>query len=338
MNRAQKLADRLNKTYGDDSAGTGNKIYKLNVIPTGILSLDYALGTGGWPRGQITEVYGAPDVGKTSILGLGAIRNAQAQGLICGIIALEPSFDPEWAIKNGVDPDQVVIARPNTGEQAFQILHSLIADDNHVDFVIFDSIGAVLRGTEQELDGKMAMGGQSGLITWGIKRIVMPAFKNNVGVMLLNQVRDNMTSHIAGLVESPGGHALKHSAAIRVHLKNLGSPIKAKHAGEDVIVGREVVADIKRNKLHEGSNHRAAFTFYQMDTADHPVGIDQTSDILATAIRTGVITKEGSWYKHPSFPGDKGIFGKPAVNKFFSENTSLIDEIRARVLEKVVTS
>lgn len=339
MNQMEKLAEKLNKS-GNQVASMGSTVHKLNVIPTGVLSLDYALGTGGWPRGQLIEVFGKPDVGKTSVLGLGAIRNAQQLGLNCCIIALEPNFDPKWATKNGVNCDELLILRPDNGEDAFDLLHT-VTNDGSVGFVLFDSIGAILKKSETDEHGKMTMGGQSNLITWGVKNVVMPAWKNNVCVMFLNQVRDNMSSHISGLVESPGGWALKHSAAIRVELKNLGTPIKVKYESQDVIVGREVVADIRRNKMHEGSNHRAAFTFYQMETDEYKVGVDHVADMLATGTRTGVLLKSGAWYSHPVFPqnasGEHKLQGRPAVESFVDANPKAMDQIRKDILSKVVS-
>src|SRR4051812_46314555 len=115
---ASKEAARLEEKYGLKAGSVGSKKFKLNVVPTGSLALDYELGTGGWPLGHPVEIFGPPDIGKSSVIGFNAIRNAQNQGLLCGIIALEPGFDPDWALKNNVDPSTVVVARPDNGEEA----------------------------------------------------------------------------------------------------------------------------------------------------------------------------------------------------------------------------
>lgn len=330
--RAQQEAARIERKFGLKAGSTGAESFKLNVIPTGSLALDYALGTGGWPLGHPVEVFGPPDIGKSSVIGFNAIRIAQANGLLCGIVAMEPSFDPEWAVQNGVDPEGVVIGRPDHGEDAFQMLYDWVTGDL-VDLIVFDSIGAVLKETEAKEDGKPNQGGQSSLITWGVKRILTPCWKNNKCVIFLNQVRDDMRSRIPGMVESPGGHALKHSASMRVEMKSTGSPFKAKIEGEDVVIGRTLVAVIKRNKLSEGSNRRAEFDFYQLETEEHPIGIDWAKDVIATAIRTQAISKGGAWYSHPTFPGEKHqLQGRDAVEEFLIETPKALERIRDEVL------
>lgn len=330
---------RLDKNYGFKTGALASQEYKLNVVPTGILALDYALGTGGWPLGHPVEVFGPPDIGKSSVLGFNAIKQAQKEGKTCGIIALEPSFDKEWAIKNGIDPELVIIARPDTGEDAFAILHDWVTGDI-IDFILFDSVGAVLREKEQDTNGKANVGGQSSLITWGIKRILVPAWKNNKGVILLNQVRDNMNSRIPGLVDSPGGWALKHSCPIRVELKP-GRDRYTERSGtgkdaHDVIVGRQIVAIVQRNKLSEGTQHRARFDFYQKEVEDHPLGVDATADLLATATRTNVIEKAGAWYRHEVFPEGQ-LNGKKAVDEFVKENPEVVDDLRKQVLDVMLS-
>lgn len=332
-NKAQQEAARLEKKFGHKTGAVGSEDFQLNVVPTGSLALDYALGTGGWPLGHPVEVFGAPDIGKSSVIGFSAIKNAQKMGLLCGIIALEPGFDQEWAYKNGVDPETVVIARPDNGEVAFEILHDWV-QDNVVDFIVFDSIGAVVAEMERKEGAKVKVGGQSPLITMGVKRILTPAWKHNKGVIFLNQQRDDMNSRIPGVKTSPGGNAIHHSAAIRVHLKSSGSPFKTTIEGDDIVIGRTLVAIVKRNKLAEGTNKRAEFDFYQMDTEESTVGIDSAKDIVATAMRTGVIEKAGGYYRHPVFPGEKHqLQGKDAVYDFLLESDAAVERIRQEVLK-----
>lgn len=334
--KAQQEAARLERKFGHKAGATGSETYKLNVIPTGSLALDYALGTGGWPKGHPVEVFGPPDIGKSSVIGLSAIRNAQAEGGLCGIVALEPGFDKNWATKNGVDPDGVVIGRPDNGEDAFSMLFDWVKSDL-IDFILFDSIGAVLREAETSDEGKPAAMGQSALITWGIKRILTPCWKNNKGLIMLNQVRDDTKSRIAGLVDSPGGHALKHSAAVRVQLKQAGPPMKARVEGEDVVIGRSLVAVIKRNKLAEGSDRRAEFDYYQMETDNHDIGIDWAKDVISTAIRSGVIKKGGAWYRHPSFPGEEHrIQSKDSVAEYLQTQPEALEKIRTDVIAAMI--
>lgn len=337
---AVKEAKRLEQKFGHKAGAIGSTAEKLDVIPTGILALDYALGTGGWPRGQVVEVFGPPDIGKSSVLGFSAIRNAQARGMLCGIVAMEPNFDPQWAYKNGVEPETVVIGRPNNGEEAFAMLHDWVRGDSPVDFILFDSIGAVLKQIEigdEKKEGKPNQGGQSNLITWGIKAALMPVWKNRKSVMLLNQVRDNMKSPIPGQVESPGGWALKHSATMRVQLKPAGGAIEKGSGENKVMIGQKLVAVVQRNKMNEGSRRRAEFYFYQMNTEDHPLGIDMPEDVRNTAIRTQVIKRAGGYYSHPSFPGEKHqIQSKESVDEFLLENPDAVETIRNDVIHAML--
>jgi recombination protein RecA len=340
--QAKAEAERLEKKFGSKVGATGTTKFEFGSIPTGSLALDYALGTGGWPVGHPIEVYGPRDIGKSSIIGLNAIKNAQAQGKLCGVVAIEPGWDEEWAIKNGVDPDGVIIARPDSGEQAFEILHDW-ANDTIVDFMLLDSIGAILKESEisgqrkQAGEAKANVGGASQLITWGMKGLLMPTWKNQKCVMVLNQIRDDMGARYPGQVKTPGGRNLEHTCAVIVRLKQQGSPIKEKFPEEEdkIIVGRDLVAIIERNKLSEGSDRRAEFTYYQMDTPTHKVGIDSGPDVARTAIRTKVVSKHGGWYHHSTFPDGK-LNGMDSVTKFIVENPDCKEEIRKQVLAAMV--
>lgn len=339
VTKARAEAARLEKKFGHKTGAVGSDEYQLSVVPTGILALDYALGTGGWPLGHPVEVFGAPDIGKSSVIGFSAIKNAQRQGMLCGIIALEPGFDPEWAYKNGVDPATVVIARPDTGEVAFQILYEWVKEQI-VDFIVFDSIGAIVSEVEQKDEAKSRVGGQSKLITDGVKRILTPVWKHNKGVLFLNQQRDDMNARVPGMKTSPGGNAVHHSAAIRVWLKQAGKPFKTIVDGDEFVIGKTMVASIERNKLSEGSKKRAEFDFYQADSKESVVGIDQGKDVVVTGIRTKVIEKAGAYYRHPSFPADKNgthqIQSKDSVYDYLLENEKAVDIIRQEVINKML--
>lgn len=331
--RLAEEVTRLDKKFGHKTGGLGSDIYHLNVVPTGVLALDYALQIGGWPLGHAVEVYGPPDIGKTSSIGYNAIASAQRQGKLCGIIALEPGFDQDWAVKNGVNPEMVAIARPSTGEDAFTILHEWVTGDL-IDFILFDSIGAVLKATETGAEGKPMQGGQSSLITWGVKRIMQPLWKSNKTVIFLNQIRDDMNARYAGQVDSPGGHALKHCVSIRVQLRP-GRERYYEGSGDDaVLVGKQLIAVVKRNKLAEGTDIRAVFDFYQKDTDDHSVGVDAFADITNTCTKAGIITRSGGWYQHPFFPDGK-LQGKVKIAAFLEENPEIADQLREEVLHSI---
>lgn len=331
---------RMEKKWGQRSADIGSTRVKQNVVPTGISALDYALGIGGYPRRFMTEIFGPPDVGKSSILGITAMVNAQKEGMTPGIVALEPGFDPEWAERHGLDTDNLLICRPDDGQQAFQMLYDWVIGDL-VDFIIFDSIGAVLRESEvdEKTTGPAAMG-QAGLITWGLKRCVMPLWKKNKCLVLINQVRDDQKSRISGLLDSPGGHALKHSCPVRLQVKFGKERWYGKdHDGDEsynYTNGQNIVVAIKRNKMSEGTGKRAQFDYFYEEVDGRPFGIDTTADILATALRSGVIKRAGAMYRHPLFPLSKGgenqVTGTEGVKQFFKDNPKSVDILRNEMM------
>lgn len=328
----ENLAAALEKSYGKGAAVRGGLQRALRAIPTGSLALDYELGTGGWPLGYLVGVFGPRDIGKSSMIGLNSIRNAQAMGMNCAIIAMEPNFDAAWAEKNGVNVDELLITYPTTGEEAFAILHKLLRSEA-VDLIIFDSIGALASESEMAEDGKPRQGGQAGLITWGVKVAAPLAYRNNVCVILLNQVRDNMKSRIPGVVQQPGGHALEHHESIIVQLKRGGTPFTVKQSGTDVQIGLPIVAHIVRNKMSEGSGKKAVFDYFSTETEDYPFGIDSASDVINTAIRTGVIKKAGSYYEAPN--GHR-VQGQKAMAEYLGENVEVLHEIREAVLQAML--
>lgn len=330
--QAQGLEARFNKKYGDKAAVTGRGAFTSeDAIPTPILSLDYALGTGGWPRGVSIEVYGVNHLGKTALFGYGSIAQAQKQGLLTAIIAVEPDFDEDWAIKNGVDPDMNLVLRPDNGEEAFGMLKDLV-EDGTCKFILFDSIGALSADKEIESDKPQAFGNSS-LITWGVKRVAMRAFKNDITIMYLNQVRDNTKARIPGLVESPGGHALKHVCAIRIHIKPGGTPYTVMVNGEKMGVGRNIVASFKKNKAGSSEQASARFDWYFRDSSVAPFGVDQAGDIINVAKSTGVFSGSG-WLKYEHFPDGK-LNGKEKVAEFLADNPKVLDLIRTDVLAKI---
>lgn len=325
--RIQAEKERLIKKYGDGAAAIGNDPSKRLIVPSPSLALDYTLGTGGFVRGRAVEIFGPPEIGKTSALGYGTIRNAQAMNLTCGIIAMEPDFEEDWVEAHGVDTSQVLIGRPDHGEDAFEMLHDWVFG-GLVDMILFDSIGSVISERETESGANKKAFGASGLITWGLNRVMPRAYKNNILLMLINQQRDKQ-AQIAGLVDSPGGWALKHQCRQRIHIKPGANKWTTRIDGEELVVGRELVAKIIKNKLAEGTGTTARFNFFNVHTEEHPFGIDVAEDVLNVGKRTGVI--EGtSWYYHPSFPDGK-LHGKPKVAEFLKDNPKAVEQIRQEV-------
>lgn len=319
--------------YGAKSAYVGSTQFDLNVVPTGVLALDYALGIGGWPRGHFVEVYGAPNIGKTAAIGYSAISQAKKQGLQCGIICVEPRYDAAWASDNGVSTDKLVVMFPDNGEDAFEILRDWTMDpDAPFDYILFDSLGALNTGKDLTPEAKIQVGGQSKLITEGIKRTVMAAWKNNVGVMMINQQRDDLNAHIAGLVDSPGGWAAKHASMYRVHVKPGKERYLATIDGDKRLVGQELVAHIVKSSAGYSRGAKARFDYHYQthESIGKPIGIDRATDVLNTGLKTGVIEGSG-WYRHDTFPGGK-LQGRPKVAEFLNEHPEAVETIRDGVL------
>lgn len=330
----QNLKADVGKKFGVKRVLMANEVELLDIIPTGIMALDYALGVGGWPRRHMCGVFGPPDVGKSSIMGMAAIRNAQALGLNAAVVSIERKFDAAWATKLGVDCDNLLMTRPAHGKEAFDMLQYLV-ESEAVDFILFDSIGGMLSETEMEIKGVAKQGGQAGLITWGMKRAAPAVFDNNVCVMMLNQVRDDMASRYAGVVKQPGGHGLEHTETVTIQLRfksGAGSTYTITEHGEEVTIGRELVAVIKKNHLAEGTGQRATFNFYGKEVDGYPFGIDTVSDIINTGMRLGVIEKAGSYYQSPD--GFR-VQGQRGLEEHIRQHPNVVELIRNGVLAEM---
>lgn len=328
----ESLAADIRKSFGAEAAAVGGLQRELKTIPTGSLALDYELGIGGWPMGKLVGVFGPRDIGKSSMVGLNAVKSAQKMGLYVAWVALEP-FSEEWARKNGVDPDEMLIAYPTTGEEAFATALKCI-QSGVVDLLVFDSIGAVISEGEMAEDGKPRMGGQAGLITWFVKAAAPVAWRNEVCVILINQTRESIGhGKFPGQVHQPGGKALEFMESVIVQLKHGKAKYTIKDAGTDVIIGSEIVAHIIRNKESEGTGRKAVFDYFFMETDDYPFGIDSFSDVLNTAKRTGVIKQAGSYY---DLPNGERFQGLKKVAEYLSENPEELAAIREGVLQKML--
>lgn len=328
--KASRLQTKMEGQYGRGSAIIGRQARRRNSdsIPTGIDSLDFTLGTRGWPRGYGTEVFGAASIGKTTVFGYGAIRGADSLGLVSAVIAVEPNWDDEWAEKNGVNLDTTVVLMPDTLEEAFGMLRDIVYG-NEADFVLFDSLGGGTSEKEINSETKQAYG-NSGLITWGVRRVVPRIKKENITVMYLNQVRQYSGGNNSSWHESPGGEALKHAMTVRVHAKPGATKFNASIHGDNVMVGREIHAVMKKNKAAEAMGRTAKFNYYFIETPNMPFGVDAANDIVRVAMAAGVF-KGDSWLYHPVFPGGK-IQGKPKAGQYLLENPDAYKTIREETL------
>jgi recombination protein RecA len=332
---ALEQAAKVNNRYGQKTAFVGENPYATNAIPSPSLMFDFMSGLGGFPDNAPLEVYAPPSMGKTTIFGYSAIRNAQQMGKLTGIIALEPAYDEEWVIKNGINPDYNVVAYPDNLDEAFEIYHDWVFG-GVVDYILFDSLVGATSEPDMEEGAKARPGGQAKTITWNLQRTVMRQAKNGVGSMFINQIRDDQKARIPGMVESPGGHALKHLALMRIQMKPGKERYTMKIDGQDQIVGREIVATFKKAKAHGALGKAARFDFYHIDTAgEYPFGVDVAKDVINTGMVSKVIESKGAWYYHSAFPKGK-LNGKVAVGEFLASKPEVIETLRREVLDVMV--
>lgn len=332
---AQEQASKINNKYGQKTAWVGNNPYATKSIPSPSLMFDFVSGLGGLPDNAPVEVFGGPSIGKSTIMGLHTLANAQAMGKLTGVIALEPTYADDWALMNGVNPEYNVVTYPDNLDEAFEIYHEWVYG-NVLDYILFDSLVGATSEPDMEEGAKARPGGQAKTITWNLQRTVMRQAKNGIGSMFINQQRDDQKARIAGMVESPGGWALKHLALMRIHLKPGKDRYMMKIDGEDKMVGRQVVASFKKAKAHNALNSTARFDFYHVDTqGEYPFGVDVAKDVIATAKLAKVFESSGAWLKHKTFPGGK-LNGQKAVGEFLADKPEALQQIRSEVLDVMV--
>lgn len=338
--RARKIGvEKYGKAYVNMGDGTH---YRLNVVRTPSLMLDYKLGIGGFPYGHAVEVYGANRIGKSSAIGYGTLGNVQREldeyGVpkIPALIAVEPRMvtpeDREWGLKLGFDPDDAIIWYPDNAEEAFDMLRELVFR-NLAHYIMIDSLGGMGTEAGTKEDGKKKAFGISGEATAGLNDIMPRLWKNNIGLLVLNQQRQGQSSTPGvKFYDSPGGEALRHHMRIRIHLKPGTQKWTAKIDDESVVVGRELKCVMRKNNMSQAQEKEAQFNFFHIETAEYGFGIDTTQDVINVGMVAGVMQKDGSNYLHSTFPNGK-LYGKPKVNAFLKENPDAYEKIRDGVMQ-----
>lgn len=337
--RATRLAEKVTRSYGDQSAVAGHSHRNPKYYSSGITAVDYMMGTWGFPDSGFVEVFGPPGLGKTTIFGFGVMRSVQQAGGLTAFIATEPDVDEDWMERFGVNLDYNVIMRPDTSEQAFEMAKEIIYD-KAVDYFVFDSLGGASSSKEQNSDKPQAYG-NAALNTWGVNRVAAKSYKNRVGGMFINQVRDKAAGQLT-ILESPGGHALKHAMKIRIQVKPGKNKFTVKvpsaesdRKTDDMIVGREVRAAFIKNKAAEELGKQAVFKFFQVRTDEFPFGVDTVDDVFNVAKMTGVISGSG-WLNHPVFPDGK-LQGAAKAIDWLRENPKAVEKLRDEI-HKVMIS
>ncbi len=293
---------------------------KVDVIPTGSLALDVALGIGGIPRGRITEIYGPESGGKTT-LALHVIAQAQRQGGVAAFIDAEHALDPNYARALGVDTDDLLISQPDTGEQALEIAELLVRS-GAVDVIVVDSVAALVPAAEIEGEmGDAHVGLQARLMSQALRKLTAMLAKSNTAAIFINQLREKVGIMYGNPETTPGGRALKFYASVRLDVRRVGQPIKKK----DTPIGNRVKVKVTKNKLAPPFKEVELELYFGR-------GIDPLADLVTVAVDQGVIDKAGSWLSY----GDLRLGqGKERAAEYLREHPELAEEIRAEVLRRV---
>jgi recombination protein RecA len=320
--KALKLTmDKIDKDFGKGSVMMMNERTNdgMEVISTGSLGLDVALGIGGFPKGRIVEIYGPEASGKTTIA-IHAIAEAQKKGGICAIIDAEHAFDSAYAQKLGVDVDNLLISQPDYGEQGLEIADRLILS-GAIDVVVIDSVAALV--PKGELEGEMGdskMGLQARLMSQALRKLTATINKTNTICIFINQLREKIGVMFGNPETTTGGNALKFYASVRLDIRRM-SQIK----DGDEAVGNRVKVKVVKNKV--APPFRAA----EFDII-FGEGISKTGEIVDMGVDMGIVQKSGSWY---SYNGDKLGQGRDAVKSILRDNPELQAEIEKKIREKI---
>ena len=312
------------KEYGAGSImrlGANTKL-RVDTISTGSLSLDMALGVGGLPRGRVIEVFGPESSGKTT-LALHVIAEAQKTGGHAAFIDAEHALDPAYARRLGVDTDNLLVAQPDNGEQALEIVETLVRS-NAVDLVVVDSVAALV--PQAEIEGEMGdshMGLQARLMSQALRKLTGIINKSKTIVIFINQIRMKIGVMFGNPETTTGGNALKFYASVRMDIRRTGQ-IKS---GEDIIGNRTKVKIVK-NKI--APPFRAA----EFDIM-YNEGISKTGDVLDLAAQHGVVGKSGAWYDYKD--GKIGQ-GREAAKQYLADNKPVLEEIEKEVRKKVAVA
>jgi len=296
------------------------RVADVDVVSTGSISLDTALGVGGIPRGRVTEIYGPEGGGKTT-LALHILAEAQKKGGVGAFVDAEHALDPDWAKIVGVNIEDLLISQPDSGEQALQIVETLVKS-GQVDVIVVDSVAALV--PQAEIAGEMGefqIGLQARLMSQALRKLSGIISKTKTIVIFLNQTRMKIGVYGYGNPETtPGGLALKFYASVRIDLRRIAQIKKG-----DEIIGNRVKAKIVKNKV------AAPFKTTEFDI-HYNEGISKFSDILNTGLKLGIIKKQGTWLEYENKKLGQGL---EASKKFLKENPEIAEKIKKSLFDSV---
>ena len=322
--RLQALQTAMAKIEKDFGKGAimrmgGEAAEKVEVIPTGSIGLNHALGVGGYPRGRIIEIFGPESSGKTTLT-IHAIAEAQKAGGIAAFIDAEHAFDPTYAQKLGVNLDELYISQPDNGEQALAIADQLISSAA-VDLVVIDSVAALTPKAEIEGDmGDNKVGLQARLMSQALRKLTATISKTKTTCIFINQLRAKIGVMFGNPETTTGGNALKFYSSVRLDIRRISS-IKD---GEEII-GNQVRVKVVKNKVAPPFR-KAEFEI------SFGEGISHAGEIVDLGVELEIIKKSGSWF---SYNESKIGQGRDAVKKIIQDNPELAEEIEAKIIEKL---
>ncbi|WP_043502379.1 recombinase RecA [Georgenia sp. SUBG003] len=292
---------------------------KVQVIPTGSVSLDVALGIGGLPRGRVIEVYGPESSGKTTVA-LHAVANAQRAGGIAAFIDAEHALDPEYAKKLGVDTDALLVSQPDTGEQALEIMDMLIRS-GALDIIVIDSVAALV--PKAEIEGEMGdshVGLQARLMSQALRKITGALSASGTTAIFINQLREKIGVFFGSPETTTGGKALKFYASVRLDVRRIET---LKEAGD--AVGNRTRVKVVKNKMAPPFKQAEFDILYGQ-------GISREGGLLDLGVENGIVRKSGAWF---TYEGDQLGQGKEKARQFLRDNPELAEEIEKKILTKL---
>ena len=291
----------------------------VQVVSTGSLGLDIALGVGGLPRGRVVEIYGPESSGKTTLT-LQVIAETQKVGGTAAFIDAENAMDPQYAAKLGVKTDELLISQPDTGEQALEIAEMLVRSGS-VDVIVIDSVAALTPKAEIEGDmGEPQMGLQARLMSQALRKLTSSIKRTNTLVIFINQIRMKIGVMFGNPETTTGGNALKFYTSVRLDIRRIGSIKKG-----DEVIGAETRVKVVKNKVAPPFREAIFDILYGK-------GISREGEILELGVNAGLVDKSGAWY---SYKKDRVGQGKDNAREYLEEHPELAAEIEARIREKL---
>jgi len=312
------VLEKMDKTYGKGTVMKmgDSAVEEVEVIPSGSLGLDIALGVGGYPKGRVIEIYGPESSGKTTLT-MHAIAESQKQGGIAAFIDAEHAFDAVYAKKLGIDVENLIISQPDNGEQALEIADNLIRS-GAIDIVVIDSVAALT--PKAEIEGEMGdskMGLHARLMSQALRKLTATISRTKCTVIFINQLREKIGVMFGNPETTTGGNALKFYASVRIDIRRSGSPIKV---GEDA-VGNRVKVKIVKNKV------APPFKNTEFDIM-YGEGISKVGEILDLGVEFDIVKKSGSWFSY----GDTKLGqGRDAVKELLKDNPELLEELAEKI-------